>query len=129
MKDKMTRNEFINSFAIDDEKINEINEELDSKDIKELKTRLKYVEDNYDGQCYMYFALKEVNNFMISNYNRLFDVFSLRKDAVNYLLKAFSFGINFMPDKLPEHAYDYMKSNANVLIYNLIDEYRLQGVD
>ncbi|WP_099190826.1 hypothetical protein [Tepidibacter mesophilus] len=128
MKKEMTYEEFNDNYTIENRKVYEIKDELDKRGIKDLKSRLNFVEENYDGQYYMYFALKEVDDVILKNYNELNEEFILRKNPIDYLLRAFGFAIKFMPEGLPEHAYDYMKSNSNTFLYNLIDQYREQGV-
>lgn len=129
MREVMSHKEFIDSHTIENRKVYEIQSELDKKGIRDIKERLKYVEENYDGQYYMYIALKEIHDVILKNYHELNEELTIRKTSIDYLLRACSFAITFIPEGLPEDAYDYMKRNSNSFFNNVIEQYIEQGID
>lgn len=124
MKKYMSNEEFSSCHTIDYRDFNEINEELERKNIHDLSSKIEYVKENYDGQRYMYFVLRELNDVILTNYHEVNEEYRFSKDAIDRILRAFSFATMYMQDGLPEHAYDYIKSKSSVFFHELLHQYK-----
>lgn len=124
MKKYMSNEEFCNCHTIDRRDFYKIDEELEEKNICDLSSKIEYVKENYDGQRYMYFVLKELDDIILMNYQEVNEEYIFSKDAVDRMLRAFLFATMYMQDGLPEHAYDYIKGKSNRFVNELLNQYK-----
>lgn len=115
----MSDEEFSRSSIIINKEISDINDILDEKGIENLDERIDYVKKNYGGKIYLYFMLQELDDKLLMNYHDVPEEYSLSLGAVDGMLRAFLFTSKYMQDRLPEHAYNYIKSKSSSFIYEL----------
>lgn len=119
MSKYMSDEEFSSSNIISDREIYDINDVLDKKGIINLSKRINYVKENYSGKTYLYFMLKELDDKLLMNYHDVPEEYSLSLGAVDGILRAFLFASEYMQDRLPEHAYNYIKSKSSTFVDEL----------
>lgn len=119
MSKYMSDEEFSRSSIIINKEISDINDILDEKGIENLDERIDYVKKNYGGKIYLYFMLQELDDKLLMNYHDVPEEYSLSLGAVDGMLRAFLFTSKYMQDRLPEHAYNYIKSKSSSFIYEL----------
>lgn len=119
MSKYMSDEEFSNCSSIDNREIYYISEELRNKGIKDIAKRIEYVKENYGGKEYLYFMLKELDDKMLKNYNKVPEEYLFSKSAIDGLLRSYLFVSKYMQDKLPEHAYNYIKGKSNNFVNEL----------
>ena len=119
MSKYMSDEEFSRSNIISNKEIHNISDILDEQGIKNLYERIEYVKKNYDGKIYLYYMLKELDEKISMNYNDAPEEYSLSVESIDGILRAFLFASEYMQDRLPEHAYNYIKSKSSTFIYEL----------
>ena len=124
MNSYMSNEEFCNCHTIDHRDIYKINDELETKKISDMHSKLKYVKEYFGGQIYMNFTLKELDDVILKNYHLVNDEYVFSKDAVDGLLRSYLFATQYMQEGLPEHVYDYIKGKAGSFVYELLEQYK-----
>lgn len=124
MKKYMSNEEFCNCHTIDHRDLYKIDDELERKNIRDMESKIKYVRENYGGQIYMNFVLRELDDIISMNYHQVNDEYTFSKCAVDGLLRSYLFATQYMQEGLPEHAYDYIKGKANSFINELLEQYK-----
>lgn len=119
MSKYMSDEEFRSSNIINYREIYDIRDILESKCITNLSERIDYVKENYSGHIFITFMLKELDDKLLMNYHELPEEYSLSLGAVDGILRAFLFASEYMQDRLPEHAYNYIKSKSSTFVYEL----------
>lgn len=119
MSKYMSDEEFRSSNIINYREIYDIRDILESKGITNLSERIDYVKENYSGHIFITFMLKELDDKLLMNYHELPEEYSLSLGAVDGILRAFLFASEYMQDRLPEHAYNYIKSKSSTFVYEL----------
>lgn len=115
----MSDKEFSTCSIINDREIYDIRAILESKEITYLNERIDYVKENYSGRIFLSFMLRELDDKILKNYHDVPEKYSLSIGAIDGILRAFLFASEYMQDRLPEHAYNYIKSKSSTFVYEL----------
>lgn len=124
MKDYMTDEEFSKCNTTGDREFNYISEELDSKGIKDIYRRIQYVKENYRGQEYLFFVLKELDDKILLNYHDVPEEYVFTLAQVDGLLRSYLFATEYLQARLPEHMYGYIKSRSGTFLASLEEQLR-----
>jgi len=109
--------------------LHKIRDDLENRGITQINKKLAYVKENYYGQLYMAYALEELNKVILCNYQEVGDKFILSKDAVDGILRAFGFAIEFLHADLPQHAHNYMISKSGSFFRELAKHYKEKNIE
>lgn len=109
----MSNEEFQKCFTVSSRDIRIIQDDLEKKNITDLKSKINYVKNNYYGQLFMNYALKELDDVILLKYSKIKDEFVFSEDAIDGILRAFFFATELLQARLPQHSYDYMISKSS----------------
>lgn len=124
MKEYMSNEEFVQCKTTGNEEYNYISEELDCKGIKDIYRRIQYVKENYSGQEYLFFVLRELDDKIIFNFHNVPEKYEFTISQVDGLLRSYLFATEYLQAKLPEHMYDYIKSKSETFFSSLEKQLR-----
>lgn len=120
----MTNEEFCEYDTIGDREFDYISKELDNKGIKDICEKIQYVKENYSGQEYLFFVLKELDDKILLDYNNIPEGYEFTLSEVDGLLRAFLFSTRYLQNKLPGHMYDYINSKLETFLNSLEKQLR-----